>query len=251
MSNHLRSDVAHRVLSLLDLTELSEDCSDDDVKRLCIRAAGGPVNVAAVCVWPSFVALASSHLAGTGIPIAAVANFPHGGTDVTGVLAEVRRAELDGADEIDVVMPYHAFLDGDRSMAETMLYEVRAAIDPPHRMKVILETGRLCEPALIADAAALAIDTGADFVKTSTGKIDVSATPESVAAILAVIKERGGTVGIKPSGGIRTLQQASSYLTLADEVMGSDWISPATFRFGASALYDDLLATISAATSSP
>jgi deoxyribose-phosphate aldolase len=235
---------ARRALALVDLTELGDSPSPDDIDRLCDRAVGPHGSTAAVCVWPRFATQAVQRLAGTGVAVATVVNFPAGGDDVEATVAETRRAVDDGVDEIDLVLPYRSFLAGRIDVAAAMVDAVRAEVTPPRRLKVILETGSYPSVASISAAARLAIDHGAVFVKTSTGKTDVSATPAAVRAMLEAIRDSGRAVGIKPSGGIRTLDDAGVYLALADEVMGPQWATPATFRFGASGLLDALEALI-------
>jgi deoxyribose-phosphate aldolase len=228
----------------VDLTHLSEQCTEQAIDELCRRAVGPYGCTAAVCVWPRFVAQAADRLAGTGVRVATVVNFPHGGDGVTATVDETTQALADGADEIDLVLPYRSFLAGDTEAARRMVRAVRAAVGSPARLKVILETGSYPDAEHIAAAARLAIDEGADFVKTSTGKTSVSATDEAVQTMLRVIRASERPVGIKPSGGIRTLPDAARLLGFADEIMGPDWAEPSTFRFGASGLLDALEATI-------
>jgi deoxyribose-phosphate aldolase len=191
------------------------------------------------------VALAVEHLWGTNVRVATVVNFPSGAESVDDVVATTRQALADGADEIDLVLPYRAFIDGDVALAAAMIDSVRAAVPADsHVLKVILETGELVEPALIHGAADLAVVHGADFVKTSTGKTPQSATIEATAIMLGVIQAAGRPVGLKPSGGIRTLEDATHYIAQADDLMGPDWATPATFRFGASGLLTALIAVI-------
>jgi deoxyribose-phosphate aldolase len=235
---------ARRALALVDLTELGDSPSPDDIDRLCDRAVGPHGSTAAVCVWPRFATQAVQRLAGTGVAVATVVNFPTGSDDVEATVAETRRALDDGVDEIDLVLPYRSFLAGRIDVAMAMVDAVRAEVTPPRRLKVILETGSYPSIESISAAARLAIDHGADFVKTSTGKTAVSATPAAVRAMLEAIRDSGRAVGIKPSGGIRTLDDANAYLAVADEVMGPQWATPATFRFGASGLLDALEAAI-------
>ena len=235
---------AQRALALVDLTELGDSPSPDDIDRLCDRAVGPHGSTAAVCVWPRFATQAVQRLAGTGVAVATVVNFPTGRDDVEATVAETRRALDDGVDEIDLVLPYRSFLAGRIDVATAMVDAVRAEVTPPRRLKVILETGSYPSIESISAAARLAIDHGADFVKTSTGKTAVSATPAAVRAMLEAIRDAGRAVGIKPSGGIRTLDDANAYLAVADEVMGPQWATPATFRFGASGLLDALEAAI-------
>lgn len=236
--------VAHRALPLLDLTDLNDDCSDDDVRRLCARAVTPHGSVAAVCVWPRFVGTAVGELTTTGVKVATVVNFPTGDEPVERVVSATTSAIADGADEIDLVLPYRALLAGDRARVEQMLSAVREAVSAPRHLKVILETGELGRPEAIEVATRLAIDHGADFVKTSTGKTKVSATLDAVRTILRVIARTDRPVGIKPSGGIRTVGDAAAYLRVADDIMGASWASPETFRFGASGLLDAILDAI-------
>lgn len=235
---------ARRALALVDLTDLGDHCTDEAIDQLCRRAVGPHGSTAAVCVWPRFVTRAVEHLRGSGVRVATVVNFPHGGDDIDATVAETVAALGDGADEIDLVLPYHSFLAGETAIAEAMVAAVRAVVHPPAKLKVILETGSYPDVDRIAAAARLAIAHGADFVKTSTGKTEVSATDDAVRTMLQVIRDSDRTVGIKPSGGIRTLADANRYLAAADEIMGPGWATAATFRFGASGLLDALEAAI-------
>ncbi|MEN9803201.1 MAG: deoxyribose-phosphate aldolase [Actinomycetota bacterium] len=238
------ASLARRALALIDLTDLNDGCTDDDVRRLCARAITPFGPVAAVCVWPRFVRTAKHELASTAVKVATVVDFPSGDEPIDQVVATTARAIADGADEIDVVLPYRALLAGDEERVVAMLRAVRAAVPAPRHLKVILETGELVGLDHVERAARLAIDHGADFVKTSTGKSKVSATPDAVRVMLQVIAMSGRSIGIKPSGGIRTVADAAVYLRLADEIMGADWATPDTFRFGASGLLDAVLAAI-------
>ena len=229
---------AQRILSLIDLTNLNDDCTEDNVVELCSRAQGEFGNTAAVCVWPRFVNLCASILRGTSIKVATVVNFPHGGTDVADVVATTIATLDAGADEIDLVLPYQSMITGDEAQVLSMLQAVREVVHAPAHLKVILETGELINPERIRRASELAIKSGADFIKTSTGKSKISATPEAVTTMLQVIRDSGRPVGLKPSGGIRTVADAQQYLDLADAIMGPQWATPQTFRFGASGLLD-------------
>jgi deoxyribose-phosphate aldolase len=246
--------LARRAIGLTDLTNLDETCTESAVDALCAKARGGEgvPPVAAVCVWPQFVRLARSRLTGTPVSVATVVNFPTGDEDVERVVEQTREALRDGADEIDLVLPYRAFLAGDEDTARGMLAAVRERVAADRLLKVILETGELKEPETIAKASRLAIEEGADFVKTSTGKTPVSATPEAARVMLEAIRETPHfRVGIKPSGGIRTIEQAKTYLDLAEEVMGEGWASPATFRFGASGLHGALVLALGGSGEAP
>lgn len=241
----MNSSVAARVIGLIDLTNLSDDCSENDVVELCSRAHGPHGNVAAVCVWPRFVSRAVRELSATDVRVATVVNFPHGRDSVDQVVDSAKRCVADGADEIDLVIPYEKFRDssddeGDRAVVH-MVAKVKESLPENRLLKVILETGELRDRDLVDRAARLAVASGADFIKTSTGKTPVSATPEAVETMLSVLRESpriDRRVGIKPSGGIRTVDEAARYLALADRIMGPDWATPETFRFGASGLLD-------------
>jgi deoxyribose-phosphate aldolase len=235
------AEIAARILPLVDLTSLGDDDTDAKIERLCDRAL--ETGVAAVCVWPRFVPLARKRLGTAPVRLATVANFPDGGDDVGRAARETRAAIDAGADEVDVVAPIGAILEGDVGVVSELVQVCREAT-PAQTLKVILETGRLEDPARITAAARAAIMAGPDFLKTSTGKVPTGATLEAAAVLLAVLEEAGGRVGIKFSGGIRTTRQAAGYLYLVDHFMGSGWTSPSTVRFGASALLDDLLAML-------
>lgn len=240
--------LAAKALKLLDLTNLAEDCDSAAVAELCQRAVTPHGHVAAVCTWPRFVAEAKRHLEGTGVKIATVANFPHGGDDAARAADEASRAWADGADEVDVVIPYRQLIAGDEDAVRRLVAAVVAKRPKGRRLKTILETGELGTPKHIAKASRIAIAEGADFIKTSTGKTKVSATPEAARIMLEAIRDAGRPVGLKPSGGIRKLEEAILYLDLARNSMGPRWATPRTFRFGASGLLDDLLARLDGKT---
>jgi len=235
------ADVARRALPLLDLTSLNEDDTPERIAVLCAEALTPAGPVAAVCVYGRFVAQCAAALAGTPVRIATVANFPAGALDPEGTRAQTARAAADGAQEVDVVLPYAAYAAGDRAAALAVVDAARA--EAP-RLKVILETGRLRDPALIRAAAADALAHGADFVKTSTGKVSPAATPEAAEAMLLAVRDAGGDRGFKAAGGIRTTADAATYLALADRVLGPGYATPERFRFGASSLLADLLAAL-------
>ncbi|ANY79777.1 deoxyribose-phosphate aldolase [Microvirga ossetica] len=240
--------IAVRALRSLDLTDLNETCSDQAIDALCKKALDPRGPVAAVCVWPQFVKRAQANLKGSPVRIATVVNFPAGGEDVSRVTDDTQEALSDGANEIDLVLPYNALRRGDRAVAVEMVEAVRDLVDGDRLLKVILETGELQDPKLIDAASRIAIEAGADFIKTSTGKTPVSATPEAAEIMLDAIKASGRPVGLKPSGGIRTLADAKIYLDLADRIMGPGWATPKTFRIGASSVYDALIAAIEGRT---
>lgn len=229
-------DRARMALACLDLTSLNDSDSEASTAALCARAqtAFGPV--AAVCVWPRFVAQARAALP-PSVRVAAVANFPAGELDLARALRDIEAIAQAGGDEIDVVLPWKALAAGQVQEVAEFLAEVRHA-SRPLTLKVIIESGELHDEALIRRATQLALGAGADFIKTSTGKTAVSATPAAAKAMLAEIKASGlSSAGFKASGGIRSVAQAAEYLQLAADA----GLDAKRVRFGASGLLDDIL----------
>lgn len=239
---------ALRALQLMDLTTLNDDDTDQKVIDLC-KAAKSPVgNTAAICIYPRFIPIAKKTLREQGTPeirIATVTNFPHGNDDIEIAVAETKAAVAYGADEVDVVFPYRTLIAGDEKTGFELVKQCKEACGDI-LLKVIIETGELKEEALIKRASQIAIEAGADFIKTSTGKVPVNATPESAQIMLNVIKEMGvaDKVGFKPAGGVRTAEDAKAYLAMADETLGADWADKMHYRFGASSLLANLLHTL-------
>jgi len=246
---------AQRALQLMDLTTLNDDDTDEKVIALCHQAKSPAGNTAAICIYPRFIPIARKTLREQGTPevrIATVTNFPHGNADIEIALAETRAAIAYGADEVDVVFPYRALMAGDRDTGFALVKACKEACAAAGvLLKVIIETGELKEEALIRTASEIAIDAGADFIKTSTGKVPVNATPEVAAIMLQVIRDKGvqQQVGFKPAGGVRTAEDAALYLKLADDTLGEGWADARHFRFGASSLLANLLSTLGHATS--
>lgn len=237
-------DIAARIVPLVDLTSLRGDETKAEIETLVDR--GVEQGVAAVCVSPDRVAIARQRLGTDRVQLASVVNFPDGSDDIARAVEETKAIIEAGADEIDVVAPLDAIMDGDVGLVTEMTDAVHAVADG-RMLKVILETGRLKDPARITAAARAAVMAGASMLKTSTGKIETGATLEAAAVLLAVLEEADGKVGLKLSGGIRTADEASGYLDLIDHFMTSGWVSPRTVRFGASSLLDDLVGVLSAA----
>ena len=235
--------LARRAVHLLDLTCLDETKGEDEIAALCRRGQTKLGAVAAVCVLPRFVGFARATLdkAGSSVRVAGVVNFPDGTDDVAKAGEEAARAVGEGADEIDLVFPYQRYQEGERDEALAMVIGCRAMCGPDVTLKVILETGSFRQASELATAAREVINEGADFLKTSTGRHAKGATLSAAAVLLGVIHETGHA-GLKVSGGIREAAAVARYLALADAIMGPDWVCPATFRIGASALLDDLLA---------
>lgn len=238
-------------LSMVDLTTLEGKDSPEKVRALCRKAICPAENypefpsVAAVCVYPSMVPVAVEALAGHPVRVASVATaFPSGQAPLAIRLAEVEQAVADGAAEIDMVISRGRFLAGDEKNLMSEIQEVKQACGPAH-LKVILETGELETYDRVRCASDLAIEAGADFIKTSTGKVVPAATMGVTLVMLEAVRDyflvTGKKIGVKPAGGIRTAKQALHYLVMVKETLGDSWLNPELFRFGASSLANDLL----------
>ena len=258
-------DALYQILKLIDLTTLEGADTPGKVKQLCAKARKPapesfcqqlaeypqfrPIpSVAAVCVYPSMVPVAAKALEGTSIHIASVATaFPAGQLPMDIKLEDVRRAVSLGADEIDMVINRGAFLSGDYQTVFDEILGVKEACGSAH-LKVILETGELVTYDRIQAASQLAMLAGADFIKTSTGKVSPAATLPVTLVMLKAINDHylttGKKIGMKPAGGIRTAKQAIQYMCMVNEELGADWLQPDLFRFGASSLLNDVLRQI-------
>jgi deoxyribose-phosphate aldolase len=244
-----RSDQALRLMSLTDLTSLYDSDDATSVRALSALACTAPVRPATVCIWARWVPLALDSLRGAGTPVCAVANFPSGAADPEAAAAETAAAVTAGAREVDVVFPYRALLAGDLQVGLRLVRACREACADHALLKVILETGQLREAESIRQAAEIAIDGGAHFLKTSTGKTQPAATPEAADVLLDVIAataRRGGSIGFKASGGIRTIEDALVYLTLYEQRFGKGSATAKSFRIGASGLFKELVAAAGA-----
>lgn len=252
-------------LSMCDLTTLEGADTPGRVQQMCAKARypvphdlidpllkkrnWGPIpSVAAVCVYPSMVPVAVESLKGTGIKVASVSTaFPSGQAPLQVKIDDTLFAVENGASEIDMVINRGAFLSGDDQTVFDEIVTIKKACGEAH-LKVILETGELGSYDHVRMASEIALEAGADFIKTSTGKVTPAATlPVTLVMLQAILDyyhRTGKKVGMKPAGGIRTAKQAIQYLCMVNETMGSDWLTPDLFRFGASALVNDLLKQI-------
>lgn len=241
-------------LSMMDLTTLEGKDSVGKVVQLCQKAKRPyPAlpelpSVAAVCVYPSMVKVAKISLQGTAINVASVATaFPSGMSPLSIRLAEVHFAVEEGADEVDMVISRGAFLQGEYQLVFDEIAAVKEACGHAH-LKVILETGELLTYENVRKASDIAMHAGADFIKTSTGKINPAATQPVTLVMLEAIRDfyykTGKMIGMKPAGGIRTAKQAIQYLILVKETLGAAWLNNQYFRFGASSLANDVLMQI-------
>jgi deoxyribose-phosphate aldolase len=239
-------------LAMTDLTTLEGRDSPGKVKALCRKAAHpapGLPPVAAVCVYPDLVGTAVQELEGTPVAVASVATgFPSGRTNREIKLQETRRCVEDGAGEIDMVIDRGAFLAGYHGAVADEIAAVKEACGPAH-LKVILETGELATYDNVRLASEIAIEAGADFIKTSTGKVQPAATMPVVLLMLQVVRDNylatGRLVGVKAAGGISNSKTALRYLAMVNETVGDLWLTPDRFRFGASSLLNDLLMQLS------
>lgn len=244
-------------LRCLDYTTLKETDTPESVSAFAQKALDlvdrGLPPIASVCVYPSLIdavgVTLGKHARGNEIGITAVCGaFPSGQTYMEVKVLESAMAIENGADELDVVLNIGAMLSGNYELAQSELAMLREEIDREARLKVILETGSLVDPALIRRASMLAMEAGADFIKTSTGKTPVSATPQAVEVMCDAIREHaqksGRKVGIKVAGGIRTADEAVMYYEIVRERLGEEWTTPERFRIGASRLLDDLAAKL-------
>ena len=238
-------------LSMIDLTTLEGQDTPGKVQQLCQKALHlhdslpGLPHVAAVCVYPTMVGVAKQAVSGSDINVASVATaFPSGMSALEIKLDDTRMAVDEGADEIDMVISRGAFLRGEHAYVFDEIAAVKEACGDAH-LKVILETGELGTLDRVRRASILAMHAGADFIKTSTGKIQPAATMQVTLVMLQAIKdfyrETGRMVGMKPAGGISKSKLALHYLVMLRETLGNAWMTPEWFRFGASSLANDVL----------
>lgn len=241
-------------LSMIDLTTLEGMDTMNKVKQMCYKAKHlhdefpGLPTVAAVCVYPNFVATAVNELKGSGVKVASVATaFPSGHSSLSIKLEDTKMAVDQGADEVDMVISRGRFHNGDYQYIFDEISAIKQA-SKNARLKVILETGELGTLDKVRRASDIAIYAGADFIKTSTGKIKPAATLPVTLVMLEAIKdyyyETGKMVGMKPAGGISNAKLALQYLIMLKETLGNNWLDNQWFRFGASSLANDILMQI-------
>lgn len=242
------------ILNCIDLTTLSGTDNRQTVTDLCRKALNlrdekrNIIGPGTVCIYPPFVSLCKEVLRDSGVGVASVAGaFPSGQSSLDIKMTEVRYALQQGADEIDMVISRGKFLEGNYREVYDEIYAVRRICDHA-LLKVILETGELKTAQNIYKASQIAIAAGADFIKTSTGKIPINATPESFLVMLDAIKTHyvttGKKVGIKPAGGISDPENALQFVHLLIQILGREWLSPNCFRIGASRLADKVFEQI-------
>ena len=245
-------------VSMIDLTTLEGKDTEGKVKQMCYKAAHlhdeikNLPTVAAVCVYPTFVKIAKQSLKDTNIKVASVATgFPSGQTTTEVKISDTKFAVENGADEVDMVISRGEFLEGNSNFVFEEIAKVKEACGKA-RLKVILETGELSSLDNVRKASEIAMHAGADFIKTSTGKISPAATMPVTLVMLEAIRDfyysTGKMIGMKPAGGISTAKNALQYLVMVKETLGNSWLSNEWFRFGASSLANDLLMQIAKQT---
>jgi deoxyribose-phosphate aldolase len=251
IKNSSKTHGLHLALSMIDLTTLDGKDTPENVKRMCYKAnhlhdsLQGIPKVAAVCVYPTMVKYAKKELKGTKINVASVATgFPSGQSSLDVKLSDTKFAVNEGADEIDMVISRGKFLAGEYNFVYDEIASVKEVCGKAH-LKVILETGELDTLDNVRKASEIAIYAGADFIKTSTGKINPASTMSVAYVMLNAIKDyykqTGIKIGMKPAGGISSSKIALQYLVMLNETLGQEWMNKDLFRFGASSLANDIL----------
>ena len=238
-----KSSLATKLIGNLDLTSLNLSDTNETIISLCQNAQTPYGNVRAVCVYPQFITLAKNSLKNTDISVATVINFPQGRSDIISLKEQLLNSINCGADEIDAVFPYHDFLKNNIDICKTFL-ETLTQNKADKKIKIILESGAFTDQKILNQACLLCLKYDIDFLKTSTGKTAISATPEAVKTIIDSIKSTSANVGIKISGGIKTFNQAEQYYNIIKTVMNENWITPEHFRIGASSLLNNLIQEI-------
>ena len=227
-----------KIIALLDYTRLNEDDSLQDVLDFCAKADALETPVACVCIYPKFVTGVREQF--PKLTIATVANFPEGNGSIEDTATQIQASIDAGANEIDVVMPYTQLIEGNYKYVTELLARCREVTNERVLLKVIIESGALDEKQIVK-ATAICANAKVDFIKTSTGKIPEGASPKAINTILKVLDKIESTMGIKISGGVRTLEQAMAYIDIIAIYKDEKWIKPAHVRIGASQLLDALL----------
>jgi deoxyribose-phosphate aldolase len=243
-------DAAAVGLHSLDLTSLNDDDTPEKIDALTKKADQGKLgHVAATCVYPQFLTQVFNATAKKGINNATVLNFPSGTGAVEQTYMDTKKAILSGANEVDIVLDYNSFLKGGDAHAKELLDACRAASQGFAKMKVILESAAFDDYRDLSAASRLALASGADFIKTSTGKSPAGgASLEAAATMLEAIIDTGSHAGLKVSGGVKSVTDVAQYVALSKSMMGDNWISTNTFRIGASGVLTDILKTLGQAT---
>ena len=241
-----RKETARKVLQMLELTNLAADCNEEKVRELCALARTPHGDVAAVCVPQKFVSLARDLLKGSRIAVTTVANWPRGRSKVDYVAAEAEIAFFEGADEVNVVMPWRQVIQREERTPASMMEECARMAGRRQFIKATLEAGQYEEDWLLRDATRVAIDNGAEFIETESGKTDRRCTLDQARVILEEMKAHHRDSGFKV-GNVRTLDEAAAYLALIAEIMGADWLEDDNVRIGGGPdLLKEILAELNA-----
>ena len=240
---------AQITLHCMDLTSLTGKESNSEINTLCHQASSNVGHTAAICIYPQYIEFAKTQL-NANVKIATVANFPAGEPNIEKAVLETKQAVDLGANEVDVVFPYRALISGDETIGFELVKQCKLACGENVLLKVIIESGELKSDELIATASRIAINAGADFIKTSTGKVSENATLNAAKIMLETIKSSGKKIGFKAAGGVRTVVDAKQYIELAASIFDLDWVNPSNFRFGASGLLGDVNAVLHVDTQS-
>jgi deoxyribose-phosphate aldolase len=242
----VNTDLVLELISYIDLTTLSDGDTDQSVLQLVDKANRGfnGIHPAAICTYSKFGNLVRKNLSPPMQTVVVGIGFPSGTTPSKDKIAHAIEIKASGAEELDIVLNHNDFFDSNFEQIAKEIREIKSALQNKH-LKVILETGELGSTENIKTASEIACKAGADFIKTSTGKTPIGSTPTAVYEMCLVIadyyKQTGRKVGIKPSGGIRTFEDAALLQLIVKETLGKDWLSPSLFRIGASSLYDQLI----------
>jgi deoxyribose-phosphate aldolase len=249
-------DVCQFAISLIDNTSLNLDDTEEAITQLLNSSLSIEPHTASICIYPKFIKFAKSKY--PEFRVATVVNFPKGEDKEEDVIALTKQAVVDGADEIDMVVNYKSIIENKTKgliEAKKLIEAVRQVCPEPVLLKVIIESGELKTEDLIESTSNIAIEAGADFIKTSTGKVPINATIETAQIMIKCIKQfhyhypkSTRIIGFKPAGGVKTVEQTRQFLELAQSIMGDNWLSQRTFRFGASSLLKVLRSTISGDT---
>lgn len=262
LDNLMTDEVLKQCFAAMDLTTLKTQDTEKSVLKLVNKANALKTEFpqfplpASICVYPNFAATVRAARESEDLHVTTVAGcFPSSQSFVEVKVDECRRAVASGADEVDIVLPLNSFLAGDYDAASAEIRAMREAVDAEGKvqgrkvvLKVILETGLLSTPELIAEASFLAMEAGADFIKTSTGKVSVNATPEAATVMCKAIKEyyekTGRKVGFKAAGGVSNADEALQYYEIGQSILGDEWMNKELFRFGVSRLGNSLVSAI-------
>ena len=228
------------IVSLIDLTRLGDNDTSNDIINLANKAKNNLGQVAALCVYKEFIQIVKDKL-GQDFKVATVTNFPKGNSDLKIVLDETKQALENGADEIDLVIDFNDYIKNGKSDKSCELISESKKLCKDKTLKVIIESGELKSEELIRKVSSDAIENGADFIKTSTGKVSIGATLDACNIMIDEIVKSGKKVGFKASGGIRTYEEALKYTKMAQDKISKDFVNNESFRFGVSGLLDNLL----------